>query len=153
MLFFYNPNIYPQTEYEFRKTEVIRFAQAQRIDMINGEYSHDSWLQYVSGYEHEPERGARCLLCFKMRLLATAKLAYECNIAMFSTSLASSRWKNIEQIVQAGHWAAAHYDDIEFLEKNWRKDGLSKRRIELLNENAFYNQKYCGCEFTNHGLK
>ena len=147
-LFFYNPNIYPRVEYELRKSELVRYAHAQKIEVIDGDYNHDRWLQQVSGYENEPERGARCLLCFKIRLLATVQLAHEYNIKIFTTSLMSSRWKNAEQIAQAGHWAAEHYDGVEFWEKNWRKGGLSERRIELLNENAFYNQQYCGCEFS-----
>ena len=147
MLFFYNPNIYPHAEYEIRKGELVRFAESRGIEMIDGDYNHDYWLQIVAGLEHEPERGARCLQCFKMRMLASAKLAYERGITKFSTSLASSRWKSLEQIAQAGHWAAAQYENVEFWEKNWRKGGLSQRRIELLNENKFYNQRYCGCEF------
>ena len=147
VLFFFNPNIYPQTEYELRKAELARYAGAHGVEMIDGDYCHAHWLQYVSGFEHEPERGARCLQCFKMRMLATAKLAHEGGVARFTTSLAASRWKGLEQIAQAGHWAAAQFENVEFWEKNWRKDGLSERRIELLNINKFYNQRYCGCEF------
>ena len=147
-LFFYNPNIYPLSEYNIRKSELVRYAEAKGIEVIDGDYDHDSWLQQVSGYEHEPERGIRCLLCFKMRLLATARLSRERNIGTFATSLASSRWKNIEQINLAGRWSANIIPDVEFLGKNWRKGGLSERRIELLNEYAFYNQQYCGCDFS-----
>ena len=146
-LFFFNPNIYPQSEYNLRKLELVRYATAQNVEIIDGDYCHDEWLRYVSGFEDEPERGNRCLQCFNMRLLATARLAYERGFEKFATSLASSRWKSLEQIAIAGHWAAAHYEGVEFWEKNWRKDGLSQRRQELLKENEFYNQRYCGCEF------
>ena len=149
-LYFYNPNIYPLTEYHLRKAELVRYAHAQGVEMIDDDYCHENWLQYISGFEGEPERGARCLQCFKTRLSATARLAYERGFARFSTSLASSRWKNLDQIAKAGHWAAAQYEGVEFWEKNWRKDGLSERRIELLNENEFYNQQYCGCEFSRY---
>ena len=148
VLFFYNPNIYPQTEYNVRKAELVRYADAHGVEFIDGDYSHEYWLQQVSGLENEPERGSRCLQCFKMRMLATARLAHKLRIAQFATSLASSRWKNLEQIAQAGHWAAAQYEGVEFLEKNCRKGGLSEKRIKLLNENKFYNQQYCGCEFS-----
>ena len=66
----------------------------------------------------------------------------------FATTLASSRWKSLEQIAEAGHAAAAEFADVEFWEKNWRKGGLSERRRILLAENGFYNQQYCGCEFS-----
>ena len=149
VLFFYNPNIFPKAEYELRKKELKRYADVHGIEVIDGDYNHDDWLQQVAGLEHEPERGERCQQCFKMRMLVTAQLAFERGISTFATSLASSRWKSLEQIAQAGHWAAAQFTGVEFFEKNWRKNGLSERRIELLNQNAFYNQKYCGCEFSN----
>ena len=148
VLFFFNPNIYPAREYEIRKAECTRYALSQGIEIIDGNYEHDSWLAAVAGLKHEPEQGARCLQCFKMRLLATAQLAYERGIGRFATTLASSRWKNLEQIAEAGHWAAAQFNGTEFWAKNWRKNGLSERRNVLLKENGFYNQQYCGCEFS-----
>jgi predicted adenine nucleotide alpha hydrolase (AANH) superfamily ATPase len=147
-IFYFNPNIDPQTEYHIRKAELTRYAYTQGIEVIDGDYNHGYWLQHVNGLEHEPERGTRCLECFKMRLLATARLAYERGFGHFATTLASSRWKNLDQIAQAGHWAASQYDGVEFWEKNWRKDRLSERRNILLKENNFYNQLYCGCEFS-----
>ena len=147
-IFFFNPNIYPQTEYHIRKTELIRYASSLEVEIIDGEYCHDIWLQQVAGLETEPERGIRCLECFKIRMLATAQLAHERGFGRFATTLASSRWKSLDQIAKAGHWAAAQHNDVAFWEKNWRKDGLSERRNELLRENGFYNQQYCGCEFS-----
>ena len=147
-LFYYNPNIYPAEEYEIRKAECTRYAQWQGIEIIDGDYRHDEWLKSIAGLEAEPERGARCLRCFKTRLLATAQLAHERGFGRFATTLASSRWKSLEQIAEAGHWAASQFENTEFWEKNWRKDGLSERRRELLKEHNFYNQQYCGCEFS-----
>ena len=151
-LFYFNPNIFPQSEYELRKSELARFALSQGVEVIDGDDDHQNWLLYVAGLEQEPERGARCLQCFKMRLQGTARLAYERGFERFATTLASSRWKNLEQITQAGRWAAEQFDGVEFWEKNWRKGGLSERRNALLKENAFYNQQYCGCEFSNFSL-
>jgi len=148
VLFYFNPNIYPQTEYDIRKTELTRYALSQDVEVIDGDYNHDDWLLYVAGLEHEPERGARCLQCFRMRMLATARLANERGFTRFATTLASSRWKSLGQIAQAGYWAAAQYDEINFWEKNWRKDGLNERRNVLLKKYGFYNQTYCGCEFS-----
>lgn len=147
-LFYFNPNIYPLEEYEIRKGECTRYANLLGIDIIDGDYQHEEWLEYVKGYESEPERSSRCLLCFKIRLLATAAKSHELGLNRFATTLASSRWKSLEQIAEAGHWAAAQYDDVEFWEKNWRKGGLTERRKILLVENDFYNQTYCGCEFS-----
>ena len=149
VLFYFNPNIYPQTEYEIRKNECTRYAQSLGLEIVDGDYNHAAWLQSVAGLENEPERGRRCLSCFRMRLLATAQLAHERGFDTFTTTLASSRWKNLEQIAASGHWAAGQFPGIQFWDKNWRKEGLSERRRILLQENGFYNQSYCGCEFSN----
>lgn len=147
-IYYYNPNIYPREEYEIRKSECSRYSQKLGLEIIDGDYDHDSWLKGISGLEDEPERGGRCLKCFRIRLLATAKLAHERGFEYFTTTLASSRWKSLEQIAIAGNWAALQFEGVEFWEKNWRKGGLSERRRILLAENSFYNQKYCGCEFS-----
>ncbi|MDR2854115.1 MAG: epoxyqueuosine reductase QueH [Prevotellaceae bacterium] len=147
-LFFYNPNIYPQEEYETRKAELSKYAQKLNLSVIDGDYTHDKWLCAVKGLEQEPERGSRCFECFKERLVVSAHKATETGISLFTTTLASSRWKNLEQISQAGKWAAAQVPSVEFWDKNWRKDGLQQRRSELLQANKFYNQRYCGCEFS-----
>ncbi|MDR1738902.1 MAG: epoxyqueuosine reductase QueH [Candidatus Symbiothrix sp.] len=147
-LFFYNPNIYPEEEYQRRKDELKRYAQSLHLEYIDGDYRHDLWRQAIQGLEDEPERGARCSKCFKLRLEATARLAAERGFTHIATTLASSRWKNLEQINQAGHRAVATYPELVFWDKNWRKDGLSERRRILLQLNGFYNQNYCGCEFS-----
>ena len=147
-LFFYNPNIYPDTEYEIRKKELMRYADRLGLEYIDDDYNHTYWLEKIKGLENEPERGARCLECFKIRLLATAQLANEKEFTHIATTLASSRWKNIKQIAEAGQWAVSAFPSIVFWDKNWRKNGLSERRKILLQENGFYNQNYCGCEFS-----
>jgi predicted adenine nucleotide alpha hydrolase (AANH) superfamily ATPase len=147
-LFFFNPNIFPFEEYEKRKKELQNYAQLLSIPFIEGDYDHRSWLDAIRGMEDQPERGLRCLNCFKLRLFATARLAQERGDDRIATTLGSSRWKSLEQIGEAGHWAAAQFPGVTFLEKNWRKGGLSERRRILLNDNDFYNQTYCGCEFS-----
>jgi len=147
-LYFYNPNIFPKKEYEVRKAELLRYTQKFSLEIIDDDYNHAQWLVEINGYENEPERGKRCDICFKIRMLATAKRANDLKIPLFATTLASSRWKNLEQINQAGIFAASQFENLTFLEKNWRKNGLLERRNELLKENNFYNQQYCGCEFS-----
>ena len=148
-LFYFNPNIYPLHEYEIRKAECSRYAKSQGIEIIDIDYNHAKWLDAVKGLEEEPERGKRCLECFKIRLLATAEYASVNGFDTIATTLASSRWKDLEQIAHAGNWAAGQFDNVEFMAKNWRKGGLSERRAILLAENGFYNQQYCGCEFSS----
>lgn len=147
-IFYFNPNIFPREEYEIRKSECSRYAQKIGVEIIDGDYDHENWLKNIKGLENEPERGKRCIECFKQRLFAAAQKAHETGIFQFTTTLASSRWKNLTHIAEAGHWAASQFENVEYWEKNWRKDGLSERRNILLRENNFYNQQYCGCEFS-----
>ena len=160
VIYYYNPNIYPHEEYEIRKNESKRHAESLGIRWIdddeelkikNYESHHSEWRQAVCGLENEPERGRRCERCFYVRLLATAKKAQELGIPYFATTLASSRWKSLEQINRAGLAAqeAVTGDAAPlFWAQNWRKEGLQERRNQLLKEYNFYNQQYCGCEFS-----
>lgn len=148
VIFYFNPNIFPREEYELRKAESQRHAESLGLTWIDGEYHHDEWLCEVRGLENEPERGSRCERCFYMRLLATAQKAKELGIEYFTTTLASSRWKSIEQITRAGLAAEKAVTGTSFWAQNWRKGGLYERRNQLLKEYAFYNQLYCGCEFS-----
>jgi predicted adenine nucleotide alpha hydrolase (AANH) superfamily ATPase len=147
-LFYYNPNIFPTEEYERRKTECIRYTKMVGLDFVDADYAHDKWLNEMEGLEDEPERGARCLKCFKERLFAAALYASEHRFNVFATTLATSRWKNLEQITEAGRYVVTHFPGLTFLAQNWRKGGLSERRSELVRLYGFYNQSYCGCEFS-----
>ena len=147
-MFYYNPNIFPVEEYEKRKGECFRHTQMLNLDFVDADYEHDKWLGEVRGFESEPERGARCLKCFKERLTVSALYASTHNFKVFATTLATSRWKSLKQIVEAGEYAASFFPELTFWAQNWRKGGLSERRNELVRLYGFYNQSYCGCEFS-----
>ena len=152
VIYYCNPNIYPQEEYEIRKNECTRYAQALGLEIVDADYDHENWLCEMKGLENEPERGGRCLKCFKLRLLRTARYARERGIKVITTTLASSRWKSLDQINEAGQWACKNIppDDSKVIwwNQNWRKGGLQERRNQILKEYDFYNQRYCGCEFS-----
>lgn len=147
-IYYYNPNIFPLDEYEIRKNESKRHAESLNVEWIDDDWNHDAWLDCVHGFEAEPERGNRCEVCFKMRLTAAARKAVELDLTWFTTTLASSRWKRLDQIEQAGKAAEAAIPGSRFWAQNWRKGGLQERRGELLRKYGFYNQLYCGCEFS-----
>lgn len=165
VIYYCNPNIYPQEEYEIRKNECTRYAQALGLEIVDADYDHENWLCEMKGLENEPERGGRCLKCFKLRLLRTARYARERGIKVITTTLASSRWKSLDQINEAGQWACDKLgavdgsrlgvemippDDSKVIwwNQNWRKNGLQERRLQIIKEYDFYNQRYCGCEFS-----
>ena len=153
VIYYFNPNIWPREEYEIRKQESKRHAESLGLTWVDGDYDHEEWLHGVCGLENEPERGRRCECCFTLRLIAAAKKAQELGIPYFTTTLASSRWKNLDQINRAGEIAQESVKAESnlsplFWAQNWRKGGLYERRNQLLKEYKFYNQQYCGCEFS-----
>ena len=152
-IFYYNPNIFPLEEYEIRKNESKRHAESLGVRWIDGDYDHYHWLEGVCGLEGEPERGLRCQQCFTLRLKAAAQEAKRLGIQYFATTLASSRWKSLEQIERAGRQAEQAVEGTTFWAQNWRKGGLQERRNQLLKEYGFYNQQYCGCEFSQRPQK
>lgn len=147
-IFFYNPNIHPAREYELRKEENIRFAKKHGIEFIDADYDVQNWFERVKGFENEPERGARCTLCFDMRFERTALYAWEHGFDTICSSLGISRWKNMDQINDSGVRAAARYPGMVYWTYNWRKDGGAQRMIEISKDERFYMQEYCGCVFS-----
>lgn len=148
VIYYCNPNIYPFEEYIKRKVECSRYAESLGLEIIDADYDHNEWLTGIAGLETEPERGARCARCFYLRLRETALYAASHGLHVITTTLASSRWKNLEQINAAGVAACADLPEVTFWDQNWRRGGLSERRIEIIKEMNFYNQQYCGCEFS-----
>ena len=90
-IFYFNPNIYPQSEYNIRKEESKRHAESLGLQWIDGDYDHAAWRAHIKGMEEEPERSKRCLECFYCRLLATAQknAAHTCG-ALFALHSAVS---------------------------------------------------------------
>lgn len=160
VIYYCNPNIYPYEEYLIRKKECTRYAQSLGLEIVDADYDHEKWLEGVRGMEHEPERGGRCMKCFRIRLLETARYAAEMGISVITTTLASSRWKSLEQIDEAGRWACDHVNsvagegscEVRWWDRNWRKGGLQERRNQIIKEYDFYNQLWCGCEFSRKNL-
>lgn len=147
-LYYSNSNIYPAAEYQKRRDECRRFASECGIPFAEDEYCHEAWLRAVEGLQDEPERGRRCTKCFSLRLSTAALYAHENGYGLLATTLSSSRWKNIDDINAEGMAACSLYDDVEWIPGNWRKAGLQQRRGEIIKERGFYNQLWCGCEFS-----
>lgn len=148
-IFWSNSNICDRQEYDKRKAEILRYAKLFGIEVIEDDYDHGEWLAEVArGREDAPERGPRCLECFAYRLLRAARYAAANGFDTLTTSLASSRWKSLEQVDEAGRRACSLVDGVQWWGRNWRKGGLQPRRNEIIKEQNFYNQTFCGCEFS-----
>ena len=161
-VFFSNANIYPLAEYELRRGELLRYAaqlgqkatssgqEPKGLVVIDDVYDHEAWRCAVRGLECEPERGQRCLQCFRFRLERAARYAHEHGFNVLTTTLASSRWKDLEQVDAAGSYACSLFPGLRWWGRNWRKGGLQERRSAIIREQNFYNQTWCGCEFSHN---
>ncbi|MBQ3710871.1 MAG: epoxyqueuosine reductase QueH [Bacteroidales bacterium] len=148
VVFWSNSNITPKEEYDHRENELLRYAKKLGVQVVEDDYDHAAWRDCVKGLESEPERGARCLECFKARLLRAAEYASRNGFPILATTLASSRWKSLEQVDEAGSWACSRVEGVQWWPRNWRKGGLQERRAQIIKEQDFYNQTFCGCEFS-----
>ena len=147
-VFFSNSNITPLEEYNLRKAEIIRYCDSLGVEWVDDDYDHGDWLAKVAaGRENAPERGPRCLECFRYRLARAAGYAASHGFGVLTTTLASSRWKDLDQVNEAGA-AACRGTGVAWWDMNWRKGGLQPRRAELIRELGFYNQTFCGCEYS-----
>ncbi len=146
--FFYDPNIHPYEEYKLRYVETQRVCNELGIELEEGEYDVEAWMEKVKGYEKEPERGERCKLCFDFRLERSAKFAKEEGFTTFTTTLLMSPKKKFEQLKKSGEEIAEKYS-ISFLALNYRKGGGTQEMFTLSKDREIYHQDYCGCV---HGL-
>lgn len=151
VIFYSNSNIYPESEYLKRKNECIRYAAETGLEIVEDSYDHKAWRHISEGLENEAERGCRCIECFRYRLERAASYASENGFDVLTTTLASSRWKSLEQVNAAGEYACGLFPGVSWWNMNWRKGGLQERRNQIIRERNFYNQLYCGCEFSLAG--
>ena len=151
---YYNPNIFPEEEYRKRVEEQKRLIEAlneeksgYKIDIIEGDYQPESFLELVKGYELCPEGGERCKLCFRQRLEATASLAKSQGFDYFATTLTVSPLKNATVLNELGLALAEEYD-VSYLVSDFKKKNGYKTSIELSKKYDLYRQDYCGCAFS-----
>ena len=148
-VFYYNPNIEPRAEYEKRKQEQIRFIQEfnnEHITFLDCDYANQDFRNKVKGLEQEKEGGARCAVCFKLRLEETARLAKKLNFDYFGTTLTVSPHKNSQIINEIGALLEGEYG-VKYLYSDFKKKDGYKKSIELSKQYHLYRQDYCGCLF------
>lgn len=151
-VYFYNPNMDSEKEYLTRLAEQERLCKALNIPLIKEEYQNDDFYALVTGFEDQPEGGARCVKCFNLRLEKTANKAKELSFDYFTTSLTVSPLKNAALLNEIGQKVAQKVG-VEFLPTDFKKRGGYQRSIELSKEYELYRQNYCGCEFSKNLIK
>ena len=151
VLFYYNPNISPQEEYEKRVAEVRRLLQemplAGPVTLTLGDYEPERFFDLAKGHEAEPEGGDRCTLCYRLRLTEAAQAAKDLACDYFTTTLSISPYKNAEKLNTIGAELAKEYG-VPYLFSDFKKRNGYKRSIELSREYNLYRQNYCGCVYS-----
>lgn len=146
-LYFYNPNIFPLSEYDKRLEEIQKVAKMYKMKVILGNYDHKKWRDMVKGHEADQEKGARCMMCYRERLEETARYASENGFHYFATTLTTSPHKNAEAIMKFGKDLGREYE-IGFLERDFKKQDGFKKSSAMSRDLGLYRQDYCGCEFS-----
>ncbi len=116
------------------------------IELIEGEYDTENWLKAVHGFEKEPEKGARCAICFDKRFEITAKYASKIGEKTFTSTLLTSPKKSLKQLKHIGDTLAKKFN-IEFIAPDYRKASGTQEQNILAKQDALYRQDYCGCLF------
>lgn len=144
--FFYDPNIHPYSEYRLRLLDVERSCKKLGIELIEGPYDYENWMNAVRGLENEPEKGARCEVCFDKRFDVSTRKALELGEHSMTTTLLVSPLKSQEQLKRSGDaFHATH--GVEFISFDYRKNGGSNDQSRVSKEEQLYRQDYCGCIF------
>ncbi len=148
-LYYYNPNISPKAEFEYRLSELGRFIAEtdSRLSVVAGEYEPEKFLEIARGREAEPEGGERCFLCYRQRLLRSGEYAAAHGFDYFTTTLSISPFKNAEKLNEIGKEVSESVG-VEYLFSDFKKKNGYKRSIELSRQHGLYRQDYCGCAYS-----
>lgn len=146
-VYYYNPNILPKDEFIIRENalkEVV--SHFDGVNLVVPNQDEQEYVSYVKGHKSDPEGGARCSLCFNLRLENTAKYMLE-NVEtfdFFATTLTVSPHKNAPLINEIGNIVAKKYG-VNYLSSDFKKRDGYLRSIQLCKEWGIYRQTYCGC--------
>lgn len=155
-VFYYNPNIFPESEYTKRILEQQTLIGQMRVkypvSFIAGSYDKDRFYEMAKGLEHVKEGGERCLKCYELRLRESAWIAKSGGFDYFTTTLSISPMKNAARLNEIGLRLQEKYG-VNYLISDFKKKNGYKRSIELSKEYGLYRQDYCGCEFSVRGGK
>ena len=150
-VFYYNPNIDEREEYARRAREqaslISRLPTANPVTFLEGDYDPARFLELAKGHEADDEGGARCGLCFALRLEETAKAAKAGHFDWFATTLTLSPLKDAARINEIGCALAERYG-VAWLWSDFKKKDGYRRSVELSKEYGLYRQDYCGCSFS-----
>ena len=150
-VFYYNPNIFPESEYTKRILEQQMLIHDMKtkhpVSFLAGNYDRQRFFDIAEGLEHLKEGGERCYKCYELRLREAARMAVESGADYFTTTLSISPLKNVDKLNEIGNQISKEYG-VKYLQSDFKKKNGYKRSIELSKEYGLYRQDYCGCEYS-----
>lgn len=150
-IYYYNPNIYPETEYQRRMNElkkfIVSYKTINKVNFIEENYNTTDYYKSIKGLEKLGERSERCYNCYQFRMKKACEYAKYNNYDYFTTTLSISPYKNSTWINEIGENLEKQYD-IKYLYADFKKKNGYKRSIELSKEYNLYRQDYCGCVYS-----
>ena len=150
-VFYYNPNIFPETEFVKRTEEqrhlIENLPKKNPIHFIAGDYDQKSFYEIARGHESEPEGGERCMKCYELRLRESVKIAKKYEFDYFTTTLSISPLKKADKLNEIGERLSQEYG-VDYLFSDFKKKNGYKRSVELSREYGLYRQDYCGCVYS-----
>lgn len=153
-VFYYNPNIYPESEYNYRVNEVKRLIEElpvkNKISFVEGEYDPNLFFETVKGLENEEEGKERCFKCYELRIKEAAEIAKSDGFDYYTTTLSISPHKNAEKLNEIGERYAD--EKTKHLPSDFKKKNGFKESVRLSEKYNLYRQNYCGCVFSKRNL-
>lgn len=150
-VFYYNPNIYPESEYTKRVVEQQKLISEMHfkhpVTFIAGNYDSEKFYDMARGLEDVKEGGERCFKCYELRLREAVRIAKDGEYDFFTTTLSISPLKNAQKLNEIGMKLAEEYN-VAYLLSDFKKKNGYKRSVELSEEYGLYRQDYCGCVFS-----
>lgn len=150
-ILYYNPNISPREEFEKRAAEQQRLVSEMQlknpVSVVVDSYDPNEFYSAVKGFEHIPEGGERCFVCYRLRLERTAEYAAQHGFDYFCSTLSISPLKNAAKLNEIGSELSGIYS-VSHLPSDFKKRGGYLRSIELSKQYGLYRQNYCGCVFS-----
>ena len=153
-VFYYNPNIYPESEYNYRVNEVKRLIEElpvkNKISFVEGKYDPNLFFETVKGLENEEEGKERCFKCYELRIKEAAEIAKSDGFDYYTTTLSISPHKNAEKLNEIGERYAD--EKTRHLPSDFKKKNGFKESVRLSEKYNLYRQNYCGCVFSKRNL-
>jgi epoxyqueuosine reductase len=145
--YFYNPNIYPEEEYEHRLETARETAKRLGFELIDGPYDPAAWIAEAESLKNEPEGGKRCAVCYRFRLEKSYQLMKERDYDAFTSTLTISPHKSAQIINAIGR----EIGENSFMSRDFKKKDGFKKAMELAKSWELYRQNYCGCKYSLEG--